>query len=77
MPPAPGIEATSSGCLTRDPPDIENLLALNPRTKPFANAVPSAVTRKNKKHWKRNDDKAKNLTNCGYVLARPVTEAQF
>ena len=40
-------------------------LALNPRTKEFANAVPSVATKKNKKHWKRNDDKEKNLNNCG------------
>ena len=40
-------------------------LALNPRTKEFANAVPSMATKKNKKHWKRNDDKEKNLNNCG------------
>ncbi len=70
MPPIPtegGGEATKS--LTRDPPDIESLLSLNPRTKPFANAVPSVVTKKNKKHWKRNDDKEKNLTNCGYDMS--------
>jgi len=41
--------------------DIENLLALNPKIKPYANAVPSAVTKKVKKHWKRNEDKAENL----------------
>ena len=34
------------GWVSYDPPDIENLLALNPRTKPHANAVPSAVTKK-------------------------------
>jgi hypothetical protein len=32
--------------VSREPPDIENLLKLNPRIKPFANAVPSAVTKK-------------------------------
>jgi len=47
---------------SKEPPDIENLLKLNPKTKPFANAVPSAVTKKVKKHWKRNEDKAENLS---------------
>lgn len=44
--------------LSRDPPDIENILALNPRIKPYANVVPSAQTQKNKKHWKRNADRS-------------------
>lgn len=51
--------------VSKDPPDIESLLSLNPRTKPFANAVPSVVTKKAKKHWKRNADKAENLAACG------------
>ena len=48
-----------------DTPDIENLLALNPVIKPYANAVPSVVTKKNKKHWKRNTDKAESIKACG------------
>ena len=32
--------------VSREPPDIENLMKLNPRIKPFTNAVPSAVTKK-------------------------------
>ncbi|XP_037070102.1 dihydropyrimidine dehydrogenase [NADP(+)]-like [Pollicipes pollicipes] len=44
-------------CLSIDPPDIEALLALNPRIKPYASLVPSAQTKKNKKQWKRNTDK--------------------
>ena len=62
MPPMPPVETP---CVSRDPPDIENLLGLNPRIKPYANAVPSVVTKKNKKHWKRNTDKAENLKACG------------
>ena len=50
--------------VSHDTPDIENLLSLNPRTKPFANAVPSVVTKKVKKHWKRNADKSENVA-CG------------
>lgn len=48
-----------------DPPDIENLLSLNPRVKKYANAVPSKVTKVVKKNYKRNADKAENLTACG------------
>ena len=44
---------------------LHSQLALNPRTKAFTNAVPTMATKKNKKHWKRNDDKEKNLNNCG------------
>ena len=43
--------------LTNDPPDIENLLALNPRTKPHASLVSTTRTKKSRKHWKRNKDK--------------------
>ena len=51
--------------ITNDYIPPHSQLALNPRTKEFANAVPSMATKKNKKHWKRNDDKEKNLNNCG------------
>lgn len=40
--------------LSKDIPDIENLLQLNPRTKSFANLVPSSVTKQTKQKWKRN-----------------------
>lgn len=43
--------------LTKDVPDIENLLALNPRVRQSARVVPSVVTKEEKKHWKRNQDK--------------------
>ncbi|XP_022645560.1 dihydropyrimidine dehydrogenase [NADP(+)]-like isoform X2 [Varroa destructor] len=46
----------NNGVLSVDPPDIENILALNPKVKHFANLVPSAQTRINKAHWKRNED---------------------
>merc|ERR1719450_278786 len=63
MPPVPndGDQAPLAQLVSKEPPDIENLLKLNPRIKPHANAVPSAVTKKAKKHWKRNEDKAENL----------------
>jgi len=64
MPPVPNesdILKPSPQKVSYDPPDIENLMKLNPRIKPFTNAVPSAVTKKAKKHWKRNEDKAENL----------------
>ena len=78
MPPMPpqegdavnGNGAAAVGSLTRDPPDIESLLALNPKIKPYANAVPSVVTKKVKKHWKRNADKADSINSCGYALQK-------
>ena len=46
IPQDPGSDPPSGGWVSKDTPDIENLLALNPRTKPYANAVPSAITKK-------------------------------
>ncbi|KAH9640692.1 hypothetical protein HF086_007263 [Spodoptera exigua] len=43
--------------LSKELPDIENLLRLNPTTKPYTNLVPSAQTKRNKQHWKRNEDR--------------------
>ncbi|GFV17759.1 hypothetical protein TNCV_4407931 [Trichonephila clavipes] len=44
-------------CLSKDPPDIENLLSLNPKVYCRASVVPSAQTKINKRLWKRNSDK--------------------
>ena len=48
MPPVPneGDLPPPIQLVSKEPPDIENLLKLNPRIKPHANAVPSAVTKK-------------------------------
>lgn len=43
--------------ISKDAPDIENLLRLNPRTPSHAAVVPTARTKANKAHWKRNADK--------------------
>ena len=32
---------------------------------PYVNVVPTVVTKKAKKHWKRNEDKNEKLSNCG------------
>ncbi|XP_045158402.2 dihydropyrimidine dehydrogenase [NADP(+)]-like [Mercenaria mercenaria] len=48
--------------LSKDVPDIENILALNPRVTKHANLVSSARTKENKKHWKRNA--TKGCTSC-------------
>ncbi|EDV95106.1 dihydropyrimidine dehydrogenase [NADP(+)] [Drosophila grimshawi] len=42
--------------LSKDAPDIEDLLALNPRVKTQCSVVPTKQTKDNKKHWKRNVD---------------------
>ncbi|KAL7298762.1 hypothetical protein TKK_0008508 [Trichogramma kaykai] len=44
----------TSAFVSKDIPDIENLLGLNPRSKIHANLVPTIQTKKNKQHWKRN-----------------------
>ncbi|XP_015119974.1 dihydropyrimidine dehydrogenase [NADP(+)] [Diachasma alloeum] len=52
--------------LSKDLPDIENLLRLNPKVRDYTNLVPSVETKKNKLHWKRNVEEKCNtctLTN--------------
>lgn len=44
--------------VSRDPPDIEALLSLNPKVPRFASTVSTESTRKARKHWKRNQDKS-------------------
>jgi dihydropyrimidine dehydrogenase (NADP+) len=44
--------------LSKDPPDIESLLALNPKVSTNASLKSTSITKKDKKHWKRNDDKS-------------------
>ena len=47
MPPVPNEDSSVAPILvSKEPVDIENLLKLNPRIKPHANAVPSVVTKK-------------------------------
>ncbi|XP_062847503.1 dihydropyrimidine dehydrogenase a, tandem duplicate 1 isoform X2 [Trichomycterus rosablanca] len=43
--------------LSRDLPDIENILALNPRVKSHAALYSTAAKKAEKKHWKRNPDR--------------------
>ncbi|KAK3577518.1 hypothetical protein CHS0354_026474 [Potamilus streckersoni] len=43
--------------VSRDVPDIENILVLNPKVNKHASLVSSSATKINKKHWKRNDTK--------------------
>ncbi|XP_041359086.1 dihydropyrimidine dehydrogenase [NADP(+)]-like [Gigantopelta aegis] len=51
--------------LSKDVPDIENILALNPTVKRHANVLSTAQTKVAKKHWKRNKDKG--CSNCGQL----------
>ncbi|XP_026679577.1 dihydropyrimidine dehydrogenase [NADP(+)] [Diaphorina citri] len=55
--------STAKVCLSKDPPDIEAVLQLNPRVKPYAELTPTIVSKTNKAKWKRNGDK-----NCSAVL---------
>ncbi|KAG7272211.1 hypothetical protein CRUP_035738, partial [Coryphaenoides rupestris] len=43
--------------LSKDLPDIENILALNPRVKTHAEIISTATKKKEKKHWKRNPER--------------------
>jgi len=44
--------------LSKDVPDVEDILRLNPRIKHKASVVPTATTQRHKKQWKRNADKS-------------------
>ncbi|XP_048353497.1 dihydropyrimidine dehydrogenase [NADP(+)] [Sphaerodactylus townsendi] len=48
--------------LSRDPVDIENILALNPHKQTHATLNSTATKKHEKMHWKRNADK--NCSNC-------------
>ncbi|XP_067640026.1 dihydropyrimidine dehydrogenase [NADP(+)] isoform X2 [Eurosta solidaginis] len=53
--------------LSKEVPDIEqNLMALNPRVKTKCTVLPTAETKVNKKHWKRNNDHQPN--GCSKLL---------
>ncbi|XP_046405599.1 dihydropyrimidine dehydrogenase [NADP(+)] isoform X2 [Ischnura elegans] len=53
-----------SAKLSKDTPDIEKLLHVNPRLNPYANVVATSDTKKNKLHWKRNSS-----TKCGSCVS--------
>ncbi|GAB1288063.1 Dihydropyrimidine dehydrogenase [Apodemus speciosus] len=46
-----------AGVLSRDAPDIESILALNPRVQAHATLRSTMAKKLDKKHWKRNTDK--------------------
>ncbi|KAK5607084.1 hypothetical protein CRENBAI_008068 [Crenichthys baileyi] len=48
--------------LSKDLPDIESILALNPRVKSHAQIISTASKKKEKKHWKRNPER--NCDSC-------------
>lgn len=49
---------SSCSQVSKDPPDIESLLALNPRVRRHASLVATQQTKKARTHWKRNPDKS-------------------
>ncbi|KAI5732031.1 hypothetical protein M8J77_020136 [Diaphorina citri] len=58
--------STAKVCLSKDLPDIEAVLQLNPRVKPYAELTPTIVSKTNKAKWKRNGDKNCS-TSCSLV----------
>jgi dihydropyrimidine dehydrogenase (NADP+) len=48
---------------SQEPPDIENVLKLNPRVNTSASLRPTAITKADKMNWKRNSDKG--CSSCG------------
>lgn len=55
--------AAMAGVLSRDAPDIESILTLNPRIQTHATLRSTMAKKLDKKHWKRNADK--NCSTCG------------
>ncbi|KAK9497124.1 hypothetical protein O3M35_004500 [Rhynocoris fuscipes] len=49
---------------SKHPPDIENILELNPKVTNLAKLVPTVETKKNKLLWKRNQNKNNNNPRC-------------
>ncbi|XP_012284888.1 dihydropyrimidine dehydrogenase [NADP(+)] [Orussus abietinus] len=52
----------ATAVLSKDVPDIENLLNIRPKVKAYTNFTPTVETKQNKLHWKRN--KNKNCAAC-------------
>ncbi|XP_065202916.1 dihydropyrimidine dehydrogenase [NADP(+)]-like [Planococcus citri] len=52
--------------LSKDLPDIEAILSLNPRIKPVANIQPTILTKNEKIKWKRNTGKSCNKSHSLY-----------
>jgi len=52
--------------LSRESPDIENLLSLDPKIKPYASLVNTSKTKEQRKYWKRNQ--GKNCNSCNNEL---------
>ncbi|TGZ70206.1 hypothetical protein CRM22_003327 [Opisthorchis felineus] len=61
------LSKRGSTVYSRVTPEIDELLALNPRVQKFAKVIPTAITREDKKHWKRNADK--NCATCRPLIA--------
>ncbi|TKR83247.1 hypothetical protein L596_016870 [Steinernema carpocapsae] len=53
--------------ISQDTPDIESILALNPKVNRTAKVIPTAITKKDKHNWKRNADKG--CTSCSNTYA--------
>ncbi|CAM4593955.1 unnamed protein product [Leuciscus chuanchicus] len=49
---------TMATMLSKELPDIESILALNPRVKTYANLHSTASKKNEKKHWKRNPERS-------------------
>lgn len=64
MPPVPNeTDPRPVPLVSKEPVDIENLLKLNPRVKPHANAVPSVVTKKVSNKTQENKKKMPQRAN--------------
>lgn len=61
----------AASTLIHESPDIENLLALNPKPRLNANVVPTINSKSNKRHWKRNQDKSSSS------IPKDLIEANF
>lgn len=61
----------AASALIHESPDIENLLALNPKPRLSAKVVPTYNSKLNKRHWKRNQDK------CASSISKDLIEANF
>ncbi|XP_030758990.1 dihydropyrimidine dehydrogenase [NADP(+)] isoform X2 [Sitophilus oryzae] len=57
-----------------DLPDIENLLALNPRVPQYSSVKPSSTTKEEKSHWKRN--KSKSCQSCSPALENNFSDVK-
>eukprot|EP00053_Salpingoeca_punica_P017020 m.162712 g.162712 ORF g.162712 m.162712 type:complete len:1037 (-) comp17096_c0_seq1:101-3211(-) len=64
MPPTANDSTGAPSLLSREPPEIEAVMQLNPRVQTAASVVTTKTTKANRKYWKRNENHEAECGSC-------------